>query len=384
MSYLKKNYPKINEILEERNKDWPKRKKAWYSFNSEIPKFYKYLLENRSLSIDYLDINSLNEIEKFENNPVFICGNMKSGTSLLAQLLDGHEKTFVLPGDSHYINEFYNIKNINIDKIGETWLKRMINPTGQEPYWVYGKAEEMYQNFINHLHFFIQKKKGIFKSIVLSLIASTKHIEIKNYKYWIEKTPLNELHTSKLLKEYPKAKFINIVRDPIQNIVSLKRLDKYRNRKSNTFQKILFQRYLMEQTFKNEENINNYKIIYYDDLISNTKKQMESICDFLDIKFTENLLIPSINHLHASANSMYKNQRTKGKVNNSNRQNNILKHLSKFEKIMIANLLSNLIELDEKLYANTKKLLKYQNVFYSFFAQIIYFSYKIYRQCLQK
>ncbi|MCD6556491.1 MAG: sulfotransferase, partial [Bacteroidales bacterium] len=248
MSSADKQIEKIYETLKRRGEEWPQRGPAWHKFNKEIEQFYLYLTDNPNFkTLSKSDFPLLN-FEKTENSPIFICGNLKSGTSLLLQLSDNHENIFSMPGDSFFIKRFSDSKNININETAKYWLKRMMNPTGQEPFLPYGKSESLYQNFINFLFYFIsEKQKEIFKSVVFSFIISVKNKNTKKIKYWVEKTPLNELYTEKLLRLFPKAKFINVVRDPIQNIISLKRLYKIRNRKSNMLQKALFQVFLIKR-----------------------------------------------------------------------------------------------------------------------------------------
>ena len=42
----------------------------------------------------------------FLNNPVFICGAPRSGTTLLSNLLDGHSELLVLPSETHILQYF--------------------------------------------------------------------------------------------------------------------------------------------------------------------------------------------------------------------------------------------------------------------------------------
>jgi len=384
MSSADKQIEKIYETLKKRGEEWPERGKAWHKFNEEAVHFYSYLTNNPNFNTSLKSDFPLLDFEKTENSPIFICGNLKSGTSLLLQLSDNHENIFSMPGDSFFIKRFSGSKNININETAKYWLKRMMNPTGQEPFLPYGKSENVYQNFINFLHYFIfTDKKEIFNSVVLSFLFSTQYSRVENIKYWVEKTPLNELHTEKLSELFPKAKFINVVRDPIQNIISLKRLDKVRNRKSNMLQKALFQVFLIKRSLKNQQNIKNYKIITYENLTEETEKTMREISRFLDIKFSESLTVPTVNGISATANSMDSSKRLRGKIVKTTNNKEKLNELNKTEKIICVNILSL-----HKPYFNSIKT-KYpelaENIkpVYVFIAKFTYFLYRIYRKTVK-
>ena len=50
----------------------------------------------------------------FLNNPVFICGHRKSGTTMLCSLFDDHDDILVYPSDSSFFQIFppcLNLKN---------------------------------------------------------------------------------------------------------------------------------------------------------------------------------------------------------------------------------------------------------------------------------
>ncbi len=371
---------KIENILKKRGEEWPLRGKYWHLFNEEAEKFYNYLTNNLNYN---LISDFLQAYYKIENKPIFICGNLKSGTTLLSQLIDNHKNIFSLPGDTFFIKKFYNTKE-DINKIGLYWLKRLLNPTGQAPFLPYGTSVKIYQNFINYLHFLILKeKKDTFMSVVISFAAATKKNEKKEIIFWAEKTPLNELYAKKLYGIFPKAKFLNIVRDPVQNIISLKKLDFYRNKKSNMLQKALFQIFLINQTKKNQKDIQNYKIISYETLTSETEKTMKEVASFLNIDFSTSLLVPTINGIPASANSMYTEKRQQGQVIKTVNNSKKLKELNKCEKTVTVNILSVHKPYKDLIKKEYPELIKFYNRLFCFAAKIGFVLYKIYRKTVK-
>lgn len=371
----------LNNILENRGKEWPLRGKYWLLFNEESEKFYQYLIHNPDFNPSNKNKDILKSFYKIENKAVFICGNLKSGTTLLSQLLDNHKNIFSLPGDSFFIKKFNNMRAENINEIGLYWLRRLLNPTGQHPFLPYGTSADIYQNFINYLHFLILKeKKDVFKAIVLSFAAATRGKNNSELQYWSEKTPLNELYAKKLHALFPEAKFLNITRNPVQNIISLQRLDKFRNRKSNMLQKTLFQIFLIKQSEKNEKNIKNYKLIPYEKLIEDPIQHMKSTASFLQIDFSETLLKPTVNGVPASSNSMYSQKRFTGKIIKNANDKEKLNELNSKEKRIIVNILSLHKPYKIMIKKEYPELLKYFNLLYYLSAKMSFFLYKIYRK----
>lgn len=66
----------------------------------------------------------------FADRPVFLCGCMKAGTTLLTQLLDDHPQLMVMPGDSH-LTDF--IEQREYEPLARHWLGRLVSPTGKTP-----------------------------------------------------------------------------------------------------------------------------------------------------------------------------------------------------------------------------------------------------------
>ena len=90
----------LDSLLKIRFNKYPIQDEDAAKLQNAIKEFVDYLLNN----IDTNSIRSFKEDDLeglgFLSNPVFVCGSQKSGTSLLTQLLDGHDDLIVMPGDS--------------------------------------------------------------------------------------------------------------------------------------------------------------------------------------------------------------------------------------------------------------------------------------------
>ena len=263
--------------------------------------------------------------EGIQNEAVFLCGFMKSGTTLLLGLLDGHSELNVMPGDSYLINKFSHIlpkKNFSWEEWRKNWFKRMINPTGQKPFWIFGTELSCYARFLRYMDYWIEKlpaeKRKPMLAVVLSYFCTNPH-RPKNPKWWVEKTPGNEFKVKDIIKHFPRTKFIHIVREPRDNFASLKRLYASRCWEWDSVGMVRMFSKSFKHAYLNQCQLTNsqYLVISYEDLTANTEAVMKGVTEFLDIAWNESLLKPTINKQPAQANTMYKERRVTGKVRQS-------------------------------------------------------------------
>ncbi|MFC1809524.1 sulfotransferase, partial [Candidatus Omnitrophota bacterium] len=246
------------------------------------------------------------------------------------------------------------------------WLHRVINPTGKEPFWFFGQEKNSFQFFLQYLHYFLcESHYDVFVCVVMSIYAvHSIQSGIVGKKYWIEKTPHNELNVQKLHSLFPKAKFVNVVRNPLTNITSFKKLSEMRGWKTTSLEYIYLIKKLWHAAKRNQEILgeDRYLIVSYEDLISQTRKILNGICTFLDIPFHETMLVPTENSHPATANSVFKENMVKGEILDQSDSKRYLKNLSKGELQDIVTILYddaidfgyNWNDQDIKCYKRTK------------------------------
>lgn len=342
MTFLQKHIDKINKLFEQRAADWPLHTRAWFELDEIFQAFYEYLTDTAGFKPQPAPTETENQIKNL--NALFICGSMKSGTTLITQLLDNHPNLFVLPGDSHFIKKFSHVKPDDFQESVSYWLKRIINPTGQAPYFPYGRAEEKYRKFINYIFYYYQfRKQNFWDALITALIAAFAPPENK-ISYWVEKTPQNEVRISEILSRYPQAKFIHMLREPAANINSLKKHGKYRNKTKHYLRYSFYLKHLSETALSNQKKYGSakYRIIHFEELVKSPESIMPVVSDFLNIQYNDTLMQPTINGIPASANSMHKASRTSGKINKEILNPNRFSELSGKEKKWIAYTFANI------------------------------------------
>lgn len=306
---------RLDECLEKRALEWPERGAAHRRSKELIRDFTRWLVETNDPKRLKPDKETLSLGTRLIENPVFICGNMKSGTTLLTQLLDGHENLLVLIGGTKYIIKYHK-KSINYDKISELWMEKLVNPTGQKPFWWLGRDEESFREFLALLDWLYKNQdKDDFQKLLVAFFSAfcAQHQKIK---YWIEKTTGNEKKVYELIKHYPKAKFIHIYRDPLSNMASIKKWSQ--NNKKN-FSAAVWSMHFYASLRRGILNRKKYgprvyHTLKYEDLTANPAVEMKRICDFLEIPFTPGLLIPTQGKKAATSNSVYEDRRVRGSV----------------------------------------------------------------------
>ncbi|MFM1874930.1 MAG: hypothetical protein RL266_667 [Bacteroidota bacterium] len=238
--------------------------------------------------------------------PIFILGAHKSGTTLLRNLLSGHPDLFVVPFESHFFplsdrNVDYeyrkNIaKGLTLEEIEadfKDWIKTQneaVDPMGDT--FVTGKLDSRKFNETFKLN--SQDSPSIrFEKYMNSIHESLGSGPLPENKRVVEKSVENSEFAVELSKMFPEARFVHIVRNPYSNFVSLR---KYKsidvgypllNRMMKTFQNSFH--FLSE----NPKNIEHYKVVRYEDILTDTEKTMRSIADFLKLEFHQSLLQPS-------------------------------------------------------------------------------------------
>jgi hypothetical protein len=285
--------------------------------------------------------------------PVFICGHIKTGTSLLTSLLDNHPALLVFPEELFLTSKTSYLKKINKNTYKDFWtvffkdnqIKKLF---GNRSKGFFGNVD--YSGFnakafrsrcIKETSEYEQEEVDI--AIVYNTIfVSFKEVwDSSSKNIWVEKTPMNELNFMFWNKAYPNAKFLYMSRNPIDVYTSIKK--KRLKEKVNysilnfllnfkTSQRVAF---LLQQKYSN-----HFKIINYEDLISNPQRCMKQISSFLNIKYENSLVIPTKLGKAWHGNSMFENN-TSENISKELHREERKKLISDYEKKLIENFILN-------------------------------------------
>ncbi len=222
-----------------------------------------------------------NEIRNLNEIPfIFIVGRPRSGTTLLMALFDAHPNVNIPPECQFIVNLYPKYKNIvhwtesKIDEFIEDlriqwrfdiWkvdLKELKNDLLK----FNGKAS--YSDICKSVYLI---NKSVFPKDTISLLGD------KNHGYTI--------YTERLLKIFPNARFIHIIRDYRDNLVSIRDVD---------FELPITSTVVYKWTYfikrfnkaKNKFPASHY-VVKYEDLVTSPDTEFMKICDFAGIDYNE-------------------------------------------------------------------------------------------------
>lgn len=246
----------------------------------------KHLDTNQGISID-------EKIKAFEifDRPIFIVGAPRSGSTFLYETLSKCEQLLSIGGESHAVIE----GNTELDpSFGIVDSNRLTDTNATK------KIE-------------FQIKKGFAQQLID--FESKDQIVCGRKIRFLEKTPKNSLRIPFILKLFPDAKFIYLYREPKQNISSI--IEAWKSGKWITYAKLpdrdnpwslllppgwkdyskspLEKIAAFQWSASNEFIMDDLKelprervhCINYDDLVEDTVTEVQKICEFADLEFSE-------------------------------------------------------------------------------------------------
>jgi hypothetical protein len=238
-------------------------------------------------------------------DPIFICGHRKCGTTMFHNLFDGHDELLVYPSDLNllyaYFPEYLNDKHTNEDRF------KRLDVILFKDLELQLKAENVNKNIdiLKFKNIFFKKLEIIdlcnMKSIITKLMDSFSELLGYQNRIPVIKETSIEIYSNDILKWFPESKFLHLVRDPRDNYAALKSgVKKYYSKmgedEKQTLSSLIYRTRLgLKMGLANQELYGNtkYRFVIFNQLVGNTFREVESICEFMDIKFTDKLLTPT-------------------------------------------------------------------------------------------
>ena len=216
--------------------------------------------------------------------PLLITGVFRSGTTLIAQIMNNHPDFSVIYDSVNFmrfsykryeiLSNFHNVENM-VTEIHNRIMKRLeLN---------FNKKKVLKD--LKQIH-----NKKITYAIVYDAIMSDLLLKKSGKKHWGEKTNLVWTKIPNFFEMFPKGRVIHIQRDPRAIIASWKKftyapginyLDGVFNcvDSMNTAKKY-------SKRFRNKR----YCAIKYEDLVSNKEQTLKKVCKNLEIRYSKGML----------------------------------------------------------------------------------------------
>lgn len=220
---------------------------------------------------------------------IFILGKERSGTSLLQNMLNAHPN-IIAPSESKFAVLLYP-KFGHLKKWSEKDVLAFAEALYTEPLFAHVWQPEEKK--------LIEELLAVKDNADYGLMCKVVYLQMRKDKTQVQlisdKNPHYVLFTGTILKIFPAAKFIHIVREPRDNIYSHIASFKEKNTVFRAYQWLGFNKIIEENKKKMPSA---YHSVIYEDLVNHTENIMWQLCDFLKIPYhqamTENKPLTSV------------------------------------------------------------------------------------------
>lgn len=223
-------------------------------------------------------------------SPIFVLGFQRSGTTLLVSMLGRSAEVQMLPSETHFyilLWKFCCRKKVSGAQL-KSYCKAVLPRVNK------GWTIPENQNFLSRIF------EGIGDEEMLS--DNPGVIMDRFFRAWTdnasihtgEKTPAHIFYMKEIMKKFPNAKVIALVRDP--RAAMLSEIVKLDNNKEAVVQFSLFNFIFRTQCVFdliekwNRKYPDNFKTYRYEDIISTPEHTLKDICSFLSIEYLPSML----------------------------------------------------------------------------------------------
>lgn len=292
-----------------------------------------------------------------QQDPVFIVGAHKSGSSFIRSLLDGHPELAVLPIESHFFRNlgyWVHYKFRRSKPSSKSFVELAIETMydykhNVNPYKDFHNLDaidlDVFNNEIQKIKAESSERELFFaytQAIFMSLSLDPKQNRI------VEKSVENAEFVQDVKRIFPNAKTIHIIRNPYSNLASFRRYQHKMNGKypliNKTIESLSNHYYFLEKNLRNFPR--DYFVVRYEDLVTDTSGELKKICNFLGIDFSNKLL-----------------ETTSGgadwKGNSTNNFNQAPTDISPFEVMIVNKFLSHVVDKYEYKRIYSKQGISY-------------------------
>ncbi|MFW6008409.1 MAG: sulfotransferase family protein, partial [archaeon] len=235
------------------------------------------------------------------DQPIFIIGVGRSGTTLLQSMLNAHSK-IIFPPETHFFRNYIANPKVNKNLLNENlkWFKnKLFNDENLLKLDI--DLENIFDLLMEQSNFSLI---NFYKRILM------KYSENQNKTIIGDKDPKNIENLKEINKYFPQANILHIIRDPRDVLLSRMKAEWSKDR--HYFLHIMAYREQLRfgRNWGPKLFQENYHELFYEELIENPRKELKKITNRLNINYDEKML-----YFNKKADEIIKGEETKWKKN---------------------------------------------------------------------
>ena len=235
----------------------------------------------------------------FDQRVCFIAGQAKSGTTLVAALLDNHPELLALPQETAYFPTLLKKygsagRRAQFDYLTNESFSRVL--FGGEPKW----REHEYKDFpqrkfletFERIAFDPANAQRDLLALMAEAYAATIGTPLDQIKRWIEKTPANRNHADEIFARFSDSKLLVTLRDPRAILATQIALEKTRKTKRfSVYYVIAHWRVAAKLARRVRAGDLPGLFVQFEQLVSEPARVMKDVCDYLEIQFDPEVVL---------------------------------------------------------------------------------------------
>lgn len=222
----------------------------------------------------------MNKTKKLK--PVFIGGSQRNGTTLLGSLLGTSDESVVTPESQFIVDIWKDTFRSKQGILSKQIILKRLKRNFRFHLW-----ESSIPNMSNYqTEVFDSEQYTDFLNDLLQLYALNSNQE--NATHWIDHTPTHIQYGLVLSELFPESKFIHLIRDPRAVAASIVERDWGPNNvkdASKLWAESIGYGCALQQSIPDR-----VLTIYYEDLLLSTEGVLKEVCDFVGIRYSDNML----------------------------------------------------------------------------------------------